>query len=83
MEIGVSDGDGVGVGVALGVGAGVGHPDRLIADASGDAQSDSPDAGVNELGFGSELTNGTAMYCASVVPKTSFMPTSAGLLPSV
>ena len=67
---GVFVGTGVGVGVGVAVGVGVEIGTLGATDGKGD-------------GFDSELRNGIAMYLASVVPNTAFMPISPGLLTSV
>ena len=67
---GVLVGTGVGVAVGAGVGVGVEIGTLGATDGNGD-------------GFDSELRKGTAMYLASVVPNTPFMPISPGLLTSV
>ena len=87
QRLGELDGLGVGVGVAdgVGLGVGVGHEasDGTNEESWFEQSKTEPLTGTNALGFDSEFTNGTAMYCASVVPNTVFIPTWAGLLPSV
>ena len=82
----VSDGVLLGLSVALGEGVGVALWQALALpiEASADAQSASaPATGLNALGLGRVLTNGTAIAAPVLVPKTWFMPCSAGSVPLV
>ena len=79
---GVSEGLGDGLGVGLAVGQPVSGPFEAPGEtvwlAPGEVQSlRAPATGLNAEGLGSELTKGTVMYDAMVVPKTVSMPTSA------